>query len=74
MPDLFMRMQVASKAVTLGAGSLLLAAAVFFDACWIAFRAVVAMVFFSYSPGSHPFARSGVSPYWSTAMGGDGHR
>lgn len=47
MPDLLMRMQVTSKAVTLGAGCLLLAAAVFFDAFWITFRAVLAIVFFA---------------------------
>jgi multicomponent Na+:H+ antiporter subunit G len=45
MPDLFTRMQPATKAATLGAGTVLLAVAVFFDDLGVTSRALAAAAF-----------------------------
>jgi multicomponent Na+:H+ antiporter subunit G len=45
MPDLFTRMQPATKAATLGAGFVLLAVAVFFEDLGVTSRAVAAALF-----------------------------
>jgi multicomponent Na+:H+ antiporter subunit G len=46
MPDLFMRMQAATKATTLGVGCMLLAVAVYFHDFEITIRAVLVITFF----------------------------
>jgi multicomponent Na+:H+ antiporter subunit G len=46
MPDLYMRLQVASKAVTLGAGCMLLAVAIAFGSWGMTVRAMATVVFF----------------------------
>jgi multicomponent Na+:H+ antiporter subunit G len=46
MPDLFMRMQAATKATTLGVGCMLLAVAVYFHEFEITIRAVLVITFF----------------------------
>ncbi|HEX6439063.1 MAG TPA: monovalent cation/H(+) antiporter subunit G, partial [Candidatus Binatia bacterium] len=45
MPDLFMRMQAATKASTLGIGCIMLAVAVHFGELGIATRAVATVIF-----------------------------
>jgi multicomponent Na+:H+ antiporter subunit G len=45
MPDLFTRMQAATKAATLGVGSMLLAVAVFFNALGVTSRALATAIF-----------------------------
>ncbi len=46
MPDLFSRMQAATKAATLGIACLLLAVAVYFEGLGVATRALATIVFF----------------------------
>lgn len=70
MPDLYVRMHAASKAGTLGLGSLLLAVAVFSGETSVVARAVIAIFFLLLTApvGAHLLARaayvSGV-PCWS---------
>jgi multicomponent Na+:H+ antiporter subunit G len=69
MPDLFMRMQAATKAATLGAGCMLLAAAVHFGELAIVTRAVlvIAFIFLTAPVAAHTIARAAYSvgtPLW----------
>lgn len=69
MPDLFMRMQAATKAATLGAGCMLLAVAVHFDDLGVTTRAllVIAFVFLTAPVAAHVIARAAYSvgtPLW----------
>jgi multicomponent Na+:H+ antiporter subunit G len=69
MPDLFMRMQAATKAATLGAGCMLLAVAVHFGELAITTRAlmVIAFVFLTAPVAAHVIARAAYSvgvPLW----------
>ena len=69
MPDLFMRMQAATKAATLGAGCMLLAVAVHFGELTVVTRAllVTAFVFLTAPVAAHMIARAAYSvgtPLW----------
>lgn len=69
MPDLFMRMQAATKAATLGVGCMLLAVAVHFGELTIVTRAllVTAFVFLTAPVAAHMIARAAYSvgtPLW----------
>lgn len=70
MPDVYMRLQVASKASSLGAGLLMLAVAVYFAELGMAVRAllVVAFIFLTTPVSAHLLGRAayltGV-PLWS---------
>lgn len=70
MPDLFMRMQAATKASTLGVGCTLIAVMVYFGSLQIAIRAllVVAFIFLTAPVAAHLIGRAayfvGV-PLWS---------
>jgi multicomponent Na+:H+ antiporter subunit G len=69
MPDLFMRMQAATKAATLGAGCMLLAVAVHFGELTVVARAllVIAFVFLTAPVAAHMIARAAYSvgtPLW----------
>lgn len=69
MPDLFMRMQAATKAATLGAGCMLLAVAVYFGELTVVTRAllVTAFVFLTAPVAAHMIARAAYSvgtPLW----------
>jgi len=69
LPDLFMRMQAATKAATLGAGCMLLAVAVHFGDLTIVARAllVTAFVFLTAPVAAHMIARAAYSvgtPLW----------
>ncbi len=69
MPDLFMRMQAATKAATLGAGCMLLAVAVHFGELTVVTRAllVTAFVFMTAPVAAHMIARAAYSvgtPLW----------
>jgi multicomponent Na+:H+ antiporter subunit G len=69
MPDLFMRMQAATKAATLGAGCMLLAVAVHFGDLSVTTRAllVIAFIFLTAPVAAHMVARAAYSagtPLW----------
>jgi multicomponent Na+:H+ antiporter subunit G len=69
MPDLFMRMQAATKAATLGGGCMLLAVAVHFNDLAVSARAflVIAFVFLTAPVAAHMIARAAYSvgtPLW----------
>jgi multicomponent Na+:H+ antiporter subunit G len=69
MPDLFMRMQAATKAATLGASCMLLAVAVHFGELGVFTRAmlVIAFVFATAPIAAHMIARAAYSvgtPLW----------
>jgi multicomponent Na+:H+ antiporter subunit G len=69
MPDVFMRMQAATKAATLGAGCMLLAVAVHFGELTVVARAllVIAFVFLTAPVAAHMIARAAYSvgtPLW----------
>ena len=69
MPDLFMRMQAATKAATLGAGCMLLAVAVHFGELTVVARAllVTAFVLLTAPVAAHMIARAAYSvgtPLW----------
>lgn len=69
MPDLFMRMQAATKAATLGAGCMLLAVAVHFGELTVVARAllVIAFIFLTAPVAAHMIARAAYSvgtPLW----------
>ncbi len=69
MPDLFMRMQAATKAATLGAGCMLMAVAVHFGELTVVTRAllVTAFVFLTAPVAAHMIARAAYSvgtPLW----------
>jgi len=69
MPDLFMRMQAATKAATLGAGCMLLAVAVHFGELTVVARAllVIAFVLLTAPVAAHMIARAAYSvgtPLW----------
>jgi multicomponent Na+:H+ antiporter subunit G len=69
MPDLFMRMQAATKAATLGSGCMLLAVAVHFGELTVVARAllVTAFVFLTAPVAAHMIARAACTagtPLW----------
>ncbi len=69
MPDLFMRMQAATKASTLGVGFMILAAGVYFDDLTISIRVLLVTIFlFLTAPvAAHVIARSAYfvgAPLW----------
>jgi len=69
MPDLFMRMQAATKAATLGVGCMLLAVAIHFGELAVATRCVLvtAFVFLTAPVAAHVIARASYSvgvPLW----------
>jgi multicomponent Na+:H+ antiporter subunit G len=69
MPDLFMRMQAATKAATLGTGCMLLSVAIHFDDLGITTRCllVTAFVFLTAPVAAHVIARAAYSvgtPLW----------
>ncbi len=73
MPDLFMRMQAATKAATLGIGCMLLAVAIHFQDVSVATRAllVTAFVFMTAPVAAHVIARAAYSvgvPLWEGTL------
>lgn len=73
MPDLFMRMQAATKATTLGAGCMLTAVAIHFGSLSVASRAILVTVFiFTSAPiAAHVIARAAYSvgvPLWENTL------
>jgi multicomponent Na+:H+ antiporter subunit G len=73
LPDLFMRMQAATKAATLGVGCMLLAVAVHFDQLAITARCllVIAFVFLTAPVAAHVIARAAYSigvPLWEGTL------
>lgn len=69
LPDLFMRMQAATKASTLGVGCILLGAAVHFQDLGVTTRAVLVVAFFFLTApvGAHVIARAAYAvgvPLW----------
>jgi len=69
LPDLFMRLQAATKASTLGVGCMLLAAAIHFQDLAVTTRAVLIIAFFFLTApvGAHMIARAGYGvgvPLW----------
>jgi multicomponent Na+:H+ antiporter subunit G len=60
MPDLFLRMSATSKAATLGAGSMLLAAAVYFNEFAIAIRvlSIIAFITLTTPVAAHMIGRA----------------
>lgn len=73
MPDLFMRMQAATKAATLGAGCMLLAVAIHFDDLAVSTRAllVTAFIFLTAPVAAHVIARAAYSvgvPLWDGTL------
>ena len=73
MPDLFMRMQAATKAATLGAGCMLTAVAVHFNDLAVGARAflVIAFVFLTAPVAAHVIARAAYSvgtPLWKGTL------
>ena len=75
MPDLFMRMQAATKASTLGIGCIVLAVAVHFGELGVATRALATIIFvFLTAPvAAHMIARA-VLLRRRPSMGGNHHR
>jgi multicomponent Na+:H+ antiporter subunit G len=73
MPDMFMRMQAATKAATLGVGCMLLAVAVHFGDLGVTTRAVLvtAFVFLTAPVAAHVIARAAYSvgvPLWTGTL------
>jgi multicomponent Na+:H+ antiporter subunit G len=69
LPDLFMRLQAATKAATLGVGCMLLATAVHFQDLGVTTRAVLVIAFFFLTApvGAHMIARAAYAagvPLW----------
>ena len=69
LPDLFMRLQAATKASTLGVGCMLLAAAIHFQDLAVTTRAVLVIAFFFLTApvGAHMIARAAYAvgvPLW----------
>lgn len=69
MPDLYMRMQAATKATTLGVGCMLLAVAVYFDDFGVTVRAllVIAFIFLTAPVAAHMIGRAAFNirvPFW----------
>jgi multicomponent Na+:H+ antiporter subunit G len=69
MPDLYTRMQAATKAATLGAGCTLLAVAVYFDDFGVTVRAllVIAFIFLTAPVAAHMIGRAAFNigvPFW----------
>ena len=76
LPDIFLRMSAATKASTLGAGFLLLAASIHFEGLGTASRAIATIVFlFITAPvAAHRLARSAYldsTPLWSGTVRDD---
>ena len=79
MPDLFMRMQAATKAATLGAGCMLLAVIVHFGDVAVATRAflVIAFIFLTAPVAAHMIARAAYSvgtPLWEGTITDELHQ
>jgi multicomponent Na+:H+ antiporter subunit G len=73
LPDLFTRMQAATKAAVLGAGSILLALAVYFGELGVAARALATIAFIGLTApiASHIIARAAYMvgvPLWSETI------
>lgn len=73
MPDMFMRMQAATKAATLGVGCMLLAVAIHFGELGVATRAILvtAFVFLTAPVAAHVIARAAYSvgvPLWQGTL------
>lgn len=73
MPDLFMRMQAATKAATLGIGCMLLAVAVHFAELSVSARAllVIGLVFLTAPISAHMLARAAYAigvPLWEGTL------
>lgn len=73
LPDLFMRLQAATKASTLGVGCMLLAAAIHFQDLAVTTRAVLVIAFFFLTApvGAHMIARAAYAvgvPLWEGTM------
>lgn len=73
LPDLFMRLQAATKASTLGVGCLLLGLAVHFQELGVTTRAVLVIAFFFLTApvGAHMIARAGYAmgvPLWEGTL------
>ncbi len=73
MPDLFMRMQAATKAATLGSGCMLLAVAVHFADLGVATRAllVIAFIFLTAPVAAHVIGNAAYSvgvPLWQGSV------
>ena len=73
LPDLFMRLQAGTKASTLGAGCLLLGAAVYFQDLAVTTRAVLVIGFFFLTApvGAHMIARAAYAvgvPLWEGTL------
>jgi len=73
LPDLFMRLQAATKASTLGVGCLLLGLAVHFQDLGVTTRAVLVIAFFFLTApvGAHMIARAGYAmgvPLWEGTL------
>jgi multicomponent Na+:H+ antiporter subunit G len=70
LPDLFMRLQAATKASTLGVGCMLLAVALHFEDLAVTTRAVLVIAFFCLTApvGAHMIARAAYAagvPLWA---------
>ncbi len=73
MPDLFMRMQAATKAATLGVGCALLAVAAHFDELGVTTRSllIIAFLFLTAPVAAHVIARAAYSigvPLWEASL------
>ena len=73
LPDLFMRLQAATKASTLGVGCLLLSVAIHFQDPGMTTRAVLVIAFFCLTApvGAHMIARAAYSmgvPLWTGTL------
>ena len=73
MPDLFMRMQAATKAATLGVGCTLLAVAVHFGELGVTTRSllIIAFLFLTAPVAAHVIARAAYSigvPLWEASL------
>lgn len=73
MPDLYLRMSAATKAATLGAGSILLGAAIYFNDLGISSRAIAIIVFLLITApvAAHMLGRAAFSygvPLWENTL------
>jgi multicomponent Na+:H+ antiporter subunit G len=73
MPDLFMRMQAATKAATLGVGCTLVAVAVHFNELGVTTRSIliIAFLFLTAPVAAHVIARAAYSigvPLWEASI------
>ena len=73
MPDLFMRMQAATKAATLGVGSVLLAVSIHFGELGVTTRSllIIAFLFLTAPVAAHVIAKAAYSigvPLWQASV------